>query len=350
MKRISVVIPALNAAGSIGAAISSLHSERDLIAEILVVDDGSIDGTAAIAIRAGLENDLPVKVVPVGGRDIGAARNAGLAGTNSPWVYFLDADDLHVEGGLRRMLEKAGEKPEANLIVGSYIRRVAGLAHLVEPWRDYAQSDGKTAGDFLADRLKAINIGIALIARAILTDIRFPECIAYEEDTLFWARLLMAAVVAAVDAPVMIYNLSRQRADDRLIRAGVVGFFAWRRALRALQNAGISDAILRKREGLMAIKLARINYFRGRLGIAARFLTLARSTPKDLTAAWRYRRYCLKIYLARSILRVKYASRRWHRSSSRSEPGMAPQGKSVMPAGLLPCETQARLEARDPRM
>ena len=112
MKRISVVIPALNAAGSIGEAIASLRSERDLIEEILVIDDGSVDDTARVAMQAGRDNELPVLVRTVRNRGPGAARNMGLDLSSAPWVYFLDADDIHLTGGLRNLAALVQKAPD----------------------------------------------------------------------------------------------------------------------------------------------------------------------------------------------------------------------------------------------
>lgn len=297
MKRISVVIPALNAAGSIGEAIASLRSERDLIEEILVIDDGSVDDTARVAMQAGRDNELPVLVRTVRNRGPGAARNMGLDLSSAPWVYFLDADDIHLTGGLRNLAAQTVLDPGASVVIGSYVRREQGTERLIAASSDYSRVAVSRAEDFLADRMEAINVAMALISRPLLAEIRFPEDIWYEEDTLFWARLLRKAVVARIAAPVMLYNRSRTRSDDRLVVTPASSFFAWRRALRELLAIGVDETVLRMREGLMAIKIARVHYVRGDLRTAAKFLYLAKSSPKDLATAWRYWRYRIKVGL-----------------------------------------------------
>jgi len=297
VKRISVVIPALNAAGTIGEAIASLRSERDLIEEVLVIDDGSVDDTGSIAMRAGRDCGLPLSVRTVQKRGPGAARNAGFAASSTAWIYFLDADDIHLEGGLRRLIEQADLEPEAGVVIGPYVRREQGTDRVIAASSEYSRAAVSQAEDFLADRMEAINVGFALISRHAMADVRFPEAIWYEEDTLFWARLLRRAVVAKIDAPVMRYNRSRKRSDDRLAVTPAASFFAWRRALRELLHIGVDETVLRMREGLMAIKIARVHYVRGDLRTAARFLRLARSSPKDLATAWRYWRYRIKVGL-----------------------------------------------------
>lgn len=86
--RISVVIPAYNAAGFLPRCLDSVFAQTVRPQEVIVVDDGSTDNTAAVARRLG------AKVVrrPNGG--LAAARNTGIAHASSEWIALLDADDL----------------------------------------------------------------------------------------------------------------------------------------------------------------------------------------------------------------------------------------------------------------
>jgi glycosyltransferase involved in cell wall biosynthesis len=98
----SVVIPAYDAAHTIGAVIEALGSEEHPPAEIIVVDDGSTDGTAALV------EPLGVRIVRTDGRRFaGGARNRGLDVARSETVVFLDADSRPERGwsaGLARAL------------------------------------------------------------------------------------------------------------------------------------------------------------------------------------------------------------------------------------------------------
>jgi len=86
----SVVIPAYNGAGTIGPAIESILAQTIPAQEIIVVDDGSNDGTAAIA--GGLPG--PITILSQSNRGPGAATTAGFARVTTPFVATLDADDL----------------------------------------------------------------------------------------------------------------------------------------------------------------------------------------------------------------------------------------------------------------
>ncbi len=87
---VSVVIPAHNAQDYLEDAIRSVLDQSVAVAELIVVDDGSTDATAAIAQRFG--SVLRYVRQPQSGP--GAARNRGVAAASSRYLAFLDADDL----------------------------------------------------------------------------------------------------------------------------------------------------------------------------------------------------------------------------------------------------------------
>src|SRR5687768_4619560 len=90
MPEVSVVVPAFNAAETIQAAIQSVSAQTFQDLELIVVDDGSTDGTADVVKR------LAPNAVVITQRNAGpgAARNAGIARASGRFVGFLDADDL----------------------------------------------------------------------------------------------------------------------------------------------------------------------------------------------------------------------------------------------------------------
>ncbi len=99
---LSVVIPARNALRWLPGAIASVGPRPDI--EILVVDDGSSDGTAEY-LRSLLTADPRMRRVETGGIGPAGARNAGLDEARARLVAFLDADDRFRFGKLERQLE-----------------------------------------------------------------------------------------------------------------------------------------------------------------------------------------------------------------------------------------------------
>ncbi len=105
--RIAVVIPAYNAADTIGAAVVSALAQ-DETAEVLVVDDCSTDGTADAAERAG-QGDARLRLLrqPVN-QGPSAARNRAIEQSEAPYIAILDADDRLLPGRFAPMMRQTG--------------------------------------------------------------------------------------------------------------------------------------------------------------------------------------------------------------------------------------------------
>lgn len=99
---VSVIIPAHNAAATLADTLDSLLAQTLADWEAIVVDDGSIDETAAIAARYA-ERDARVRTVSQGRGGESAARNAGIRLARYDWVLFLDSDDWLLPLYLERM-------------------------------------------------------------------------------------------------------------------------------------------------------------------------------------------------------------------------------------------------------
>src|SRR5439155_177200 len=110
--RVSVIVPTYNRAHVLGESLASVLAERDVDLEVVVVDDGSTDGTAALLAGLGDRRVRPV-VRPHAG--IAAARNAGLAAARAPYIAFHDSDDVALPGRLAVPLAFLGAHPEVDL-------------------------------------------------------------------------------------------------------------------------------------------------------------------------------------------------------------------------------------------
>jgi glycosyltransferase involved in cell wall biosynthesis len=111
---ISVVVPARDAADTVERAVASATSQSLAPLEVLVVDDGSVDGTGARAAAA-----PGVTVIRTEGVGVAAARNAGVARAQGSWVAFLDADDWWDRDFLSAAAQAIGRAPEAVACLGA---------------------------------------------------------------------------------------------------------------------------------------------------------------------------------------------------------------------------------------
>jgi glycosyltransferase involved in cell wall biosynthesis len=93
-ERVSVIIPVYNGERYLAAAIQSVLEQTLPPDEIIVVDDGSTDGTAAIVTGLAGASPLPIHYIHQQNQGPSAARNRGLRAARSGLVAFLDADDI----------------------------------------------------------------------------------------------------------------------------------------------------------------------------------------------------------------------------------------------------------------
>lgn len=120
---VDVIIPAYQAERWLGDAIESVLAQRDVpLREILVVDNGSSDGTAAVAARY----PAPVRCLATGRTNGAHARNTALAVSRAEVIAWLDADDLMPPGSLASRWTALAAEGAGDLVV----------CGLVLPFRD----------------------------------------------------------------------------------------------------------------------------------------------------------------------------------------------------------------------
>ncbi|HEV2551859.1 MAG TPA: glycosyltransferase [Stellaceae bacterium] len=100
---VSVVIPCFNASETIGETIQSAISQEGVDLDVLVIDDGSTDASMDIVRRFG----SVTRILSRPHRGVSAARNLGIAETNSEWLVFLDSDDVLLPETLKKRLDAA---------------------------------------------------------------------------------------------------------------------------------------------------------------------------------------------------------------------------------------------------
>jgi GT2 family glycosyltransferase len=90
---VGIVLPMYNAERTIGSTLQSVSDQTYRNLEIIVVDDGSTDGSAAV-VRKWQARDQRVRLVQQANSGVSVARNTGAAATSAQFLAFVDADDL----------------------------------------------------------------------------------------------------------------------------------------------------------------------------------------------------------------------------------------------------------------
>jgi len=112
---VSVVIPAYDAGRFVAKAVATALAQTRPVLEVIVVDDGSRDDTAAVARAAG------ATVISQRNAGPGAARNAGVRAARGSWIAFLDADDAWHPEKLERQWAAHERCPEAQLLATDFV-------------------------------------------------------------------------------------------------------------------------------------------------------------------------------------------------------------------------------------
>lgn len=126
---VSVIIPAYNAEHSLAPCIDSVLAQTHDRVEVLVIDDGSTDGTCAIASGYG----DPVICLKQANQGQGAARNRGLASASGDYVAFLDADDYWLDTFIETCVDFLDTHPDAVAVSTGHITKMADGSEQVGP-------------------------------------------------------------------------------------------------------------------------------------------------------------------------------------------------------------------------
>lgn len=111
---VSVIVPAYDDGRWIGEALESILRQTRRADEVIVVDDGSTDDTAAVVARYG----PPVRYERQTHAGAGAARNRGVEMAQGDYLAFLDADDLWMDDKLERQLAALAAEPGLDALFG----------------------------------------------------------------------------------------------------------------------------------------------------------------------------------------------------------------------------------------
>lgn len=115
--KVSVVVPVFNGERFIGEALGSLQWEQEIEVEIIVVDDGSIDGSVG-AVKALAGQDPRIRLVVGEHRGVSATRNIGVRTATGDYITFLDCDDICPPGRIARQVRKLRSYPGVAAVIG----------------------------------------------------------------------------------------------------------------------------------------------------------------------------------------------------------------------------------------
>src|SRR5436190_7329233 len=260
---VSVVMPAYNVAWCIGRAVDSVLAQDFRSHELIVVNDGSTDGTRALLDTYG----RAVTVIDQDNRGMSAARNRGIRQACGTYIAFLDADDRWLPQKLSRQVELMANRPELGFC-STAARVEDGDGRLLNLWRC---PDGRSE---ILETLFAQNAAIAggcsaVMARKELLERvgLFDESLGGFEDPDLWMRLAAVSRYACIDEPLAVI-LRREKSVSRNLDSMRVGALRSMRKNRALLPSELRGGFWRDCLAGVYTDYAKPAYRAGRLGMA----------------------------------------------------------------------------------
>lgn len=205
---ISVIIPLYNKEAGIATALRSVLAQSYQDFEVVVVDDGSTDGSVAIVKTF---NDPHIRLIQQKNAGVSAARNRGIEEAKGEYVAFLDADDEWMPGFLDeiRVLQEAYPDCRAQATNYSFCSNGVKSSTILRklPF-DGEQGVLSNYFEVASCSHPPVWTGAVCIERKLLQDIGgFPVGIKSGEDLLTWARIAMHTQWAYSLKAVAQYNL-----------------------------------------------------------------------------------------------------------------------------------------------
>jgi glycosyltransferase involved in cell wall biosynthesis len=287
--RLSVVIPAYNAARTIRSAVASTLKQTRPVLEVIVVDDGSSDGTAEAVAGIG---DARVRLVTRANGGPSAARNAGIAVARGEWIGFLDSDDLWLPSYVERATVALEASPNPGFAYtdafffdegSARVRRNTAMEALDPPPPDRAS--------FLAALLRRNFVfTAATVPVSVLAAVGgYDEGLAMSEEYDLWLRILVAGFEPIwMGGPLALYRAHPGQSSHQILAMKRTAAQVYRGLSESEMPSEDALRALRERRHSSEREVAIVGGEAGRASLARRVRNAVGSVRRraGLTHAW----------------------------------------------------------------
>ena len=281
----SIIIPVYNAEKTLERCLCSLRQQSFTDYEVLLIDDGSQDGSYEIC-KGFAEEDARFNVIRQDNRGPSAARNEGLKRAKGTYLCFVDSDDYVVPEYLSR-LSQAIEKSKAEVLFFGYYsvdQNGTELGTHLPP----TGIDGFALLEALSEENLFGYTWIKCFLRELVGDYRFPEAITLHEDEIFTCRVLEKTDnVAVVPEAVYCYvsggpNMLTGRTYENYCVLSDRVFSAWE---QLLSKAPENEAFLQRKANAY-VERCRFYGFERDVNVRTYFASLAAARFFRLHTQW----------------------------------------------------------------
>jgi glycosyltransferase involved in cell wall biosynthesis len=269
---VSVIIPTYNRGWILAEAIDSVLAQDYSDYELIVVDDGSTDATAAVLDAYGSR----IRVCRQNNRGVSAARNAGIGAASAELIAFLDSDDLWLPSKLGQQVAFFNRHPDALVCQTEEIWIRNGVR--VNPKKRHRKPSGTIFEPSL--ELCLVSPSAVMIRRSVFDQVGlFDESLPACEDYDLWLRVSSRFPVYRMPTPLIV---KRGGHSDQLSRQPGLDRYRIQALLNIIESGRLADSqkeaalrVLRKKCRIYAAGCRK----RGRMQEAAAYEKLAAKTP-----------------------------------------------------------------------
>lgn len=205
MPRLSVVLPVYNCRRYLAAAIASIQAQTFADFTLVIVDDGSTDGSAAIIDRLAA-GDRRLRVIRRPNTGIVGALNDGLAGATGDLVARMDGDDLAEPGRFSAQLAYLDHNPDC-IALGTAARIIDTGGAVVDLYRPPCDHDGIVAQLLRGNGAALLHPSVIFRRTALEAAGRYDPVFCRAEDLDLFLRLSHLGRFANLPEPLMRYRL-----------------------------------------------------------------------------------------------------------------------------------------------
>lgn len=265
---VSVVIPAYNARAHIGEALDSIIDQDYEPLEIILVDDGSQDGTADYVTK----HYPRVRLIRKENGGAATARNAGMKASSGEYIAFMDSDDLWLPGKLSAQMNHLAHHPEIQMIcTGFAVWRPDEQGHFPPP---ESLIPSQAAGDdnavdpnlsgWIYHKLLLDNTvwtTTVVMRRALMLKVgEFDETLRLGQDYDYWLRASRITEIHTLKRTLALY---RQHDKSATARGATVNYGA-RVLTNALERWGVTSPNGESApQSAVTQRIASIHFFNG---------------------------------------------------------------------------------------
>lgn len=208
---VSIIVPCYNQGQYLGEALESVSNQTFSNWECLIIDDGSVDNTAAVAKTFAARDPRFIYLFKENG-GVSSTRNFGIEAAKGSFIQFLDSDDLLEKTKLELSLLQLElpENKEVKIVISNFRMIVDNQEASLPPFCVLDESFFNVEGFLFQWNVSfSLQMQCGFFDAALFKTIRFPENLSAQEDWVVWVRLFKTTNKAVfIDKPLAFYRIN----------------------------------------------------------------------------------------------------------------------------------------------